>query len=153
VASAGGISGFECNRISRRGRRNDLHRRDERLGSIGFTSKLILEALSDNAPVGHGRKPGECPTLHGIWAFESPPKSRPPVKRSDRPRCVFLFRHGSENEPGQPVSNKWSKYWHDGVFQSEPPLSEMGSNACAGRGPKSLLEHDTQGARDICNAL
>jgi hypothetical protein len=26
-----------------------------------------------------------------------------------------LFRHGSENQPGQPASNKWSKYWHDGI--------------------------------------
>jgi hypothetical protein len=29
----------------------------------------------------------------------------------------------------------------------------MGSNACARRGPKSLREHDTQGARDVGNAL
>ena len=43
VASAGGISGFDC--ISRRGRQDDLDRRDIRPGRLGFTSKLILEAL------------------------------------------------------------------------------------------------------------
>jgi hypothetical protein len=34
VVSAGWISGFERNRISKRRRRDDLHRRDERLASI-----------------------------------------------------------------------------------------------------------------------
>jgi hypothetical protein len=40
VASAGVISGFDC--ISRRGRRDDLHRRDERLGSIGVHEQINL---------------------------------------------------------------------------------------------------------------
>ena len=43
--------------------RDDRHRRDEQLGSKRFRSKLMLEARGDNAPLGHGTKPGERPTL------------------------------------------------------------------------------------------
>ena len=42
MASAGEISGFEHNCISSRGRRDDLHRRDERLWSIGVHEQIDL---------------------------------------------------------------------------------------------------------------